>query len=120
MTGDAVRIRRMRFWGRHGATAEERLSPQEIELDVEIAADCSKAAVSDDLSDAVDYDGIYHICERIVTQKSFALLEALAGECLHEIFSDRRIDRATIRARKPGFFDGATPEIELTRFRSSP
>jgi dihydroneopterin aldolase len=119
MTGDAVRIRRMRFWGRHGATPDERLSPQEIELDVEIAADCSAAAVSDDLSDAVDYDAVYRICERVVTQKSFALLEALANACLDEILSDRRIDRATIRARKPGFFDGATPEIELTRYRSS-
>lgn len=119
MTTDAVRVRRMRFWGRHGATPDERQSPQEIELDVELSCDCSAAAASDDLADAIDYDAVYHICERIVTQRSFALLEALAGECLREILSDPRIDRATIRARKPGFLDGATPEVELTRFRSS-
>ena len=107
----------MRFWGRHGATDLERASPQEIELDVELVADCERAAVSDRLADAVDYVDAYRICERIVTERSFALLEALAGECLRELLRDPRVERATVRARKPGLLDGATPEVELTRTR---
>lgn len=119
MTFGAIRIRRMRFWGRHGVTVEERESPQEIELDVELDVDCSPAAESDRLDDAVDYDAAYRACERIVTQRSFALLEALAGAVLDEMMSDTRVERATVRVRKPGLLDGATPEVELTRSRNS-
>jgi 7,8-dihydroneopterin aldolase/epimerase/oxygenase len=113
----AIRIRRMRFWGRHGVTELERASPQEIELDVELITDCSRAAETDRLADAVDYVDAYRMCERIVTERSFALLEALAEECLRELMRDPRVERATVRARKPGLLDGATPEVELTRTR---
>jgi dihydroneopterin aldolase len=119
MSFGAIRIRRMRFWGRHGVTAHERDSPQEIELDVELVVDCSAAAASDRLEDAVDYDAAYRTCERVVTARSFALLEALADAVLNEMMSDPRVDRATVRVRKPGLLDGATPEVEITRSRSS-
>jgi len=115
---DAIRIRRMRFWGRHGVTEAERANPQEIELDVELIVDCSQAARSDRLDDAVDYHAAYRVCERIVTERSFSLLEALAAECLRELMRDTRVEHATIRARKPGLLDGATPEVEMSRARS--
>jgi 7,8-dihydroneopterin aldolase/epimerase/oxygenase len=108
----------MRFWGRHGVTSEERANPQEIELDVELVVDCSKAAASDRIVDTVDYDAAYRACERIVTGQSFALLEALAEACLRELMADDRVARATVRVRKPRFLDGATPEVELTRLRN--
>ena len=117
MTPGAVRLRRMRFWGRHGVTEEERSSPQEMELDVELIVDCAPAARTDRLDDAVDYAGVYRTCERIVTEQSFALLEALADACLRALLRDRRIERATVRVRKPELLEGATPEVELTRSR---
>lgn len=116
MTG-AVRIRRMRFWGRHGVTELERSNPQEIEIDVELIVDCARAVATDRLADAVDYVGAYRTCERVVTERSFALLEAIADECLRELMRDARVERATVRVRKPGLLDGATPEVELTRVR---
>ena len=109
----------MRFWGRHGVTPEERANPQEIELDVELIVDCSKAAASDRLADTIDYDAAYRACEHIVTGRSFALLEALADACLLEMMADERVARATVRVRKPRFLDGATPEVEITRSRES-
>lgn len=115
---DALRIRRMRFWGRHGVTELERASPQEIEIDVELIVDCARAAQSDRLTDAVDYIDAYRTCERIATERSFALLEALGDACLRELLRDSRVERATVRVRKPGLLDGATPEVELSRARS--
>jgi len=115
---DAIRIRHMRFWGRHGVTEAERANPQEIELDAELIVDGSSAARSDMLEDAVDYHEAYRVCERVVTERSFALLEALADDCLKELMRDRRVERATVRVRKPGLLDGATPEVELSRARS--
>jgi dihydroneopterin aldolase len=113
-----VRIHEMRFWGRLGVTPEERSNPQEIVVDVEIAADLARAAASDDLADAVDYVTVYGLCERAVTQHSFALLETLADACVRGIMADARIERATVRVRKPGLLDGATPEVEITHVRT--
>ena len=115
---DAIRFRRMRFWGRHGVTEAERENPQEIELDAEVIVDLSRAAQSDRLEDTVDYHAAYRACERIVTERSFALLEALADACILTLMRDPRVERATVRVRKPGLLDGATPEVEISRARS--
>ena len=98
-------------------TEAERSSPQEIEVDVELVVDVARAGRSDRLDDAVDYVDAYRLCERIVTERSFALLEALADACLHELLRDARVERATVRVRKPRLLEGATPEVELTRSR---
>ena len=109
----------MRFWGRHGVTEDERSRPQELLLDVAVTVDCSEAARSDRLDDAVDYERLYRICERHATRESFSLLEALADACLREILTDPRVERATVRVRKPELFEGATPEVEITRDRAA-
>jgi 7,8-dihydroneopterin aldolase/epimerase/oxygenase len=118
MTQAIIRVRRMRFWGRAGVTDKERENPQEIEIDAEVRTGRLAAVDSDDIRDTIDYRTIYDACERAVTGRVFALLEALADACLTEILSDRRALQATIRARKPGLLDGATPEVELTRTQS--
>ena len=112
-----IRIREMRFWGRHGANPGERERIQPIDLDIELQLDCGPAIAGDDLSKTVDYETIRRECERIVTQQSFVLLESLADACLAALLADARVDRATVRVRKPRLLDGATPEIELTRAR---
>ena len=114
---DAIRIRGMRFWGKHGALPGEQEREQPIDLDIELDVDCAPAAASDRLDDAVDYTSVHRACERVVTSRSFALLEALAEACLQAVFEDKRIRSATIRVRKPRLLDGATPEVELTGFR---
>jgi dihydroneopterin aldolase len=119
MNAPVIRIRHMRFWGRHGVSEQERESPQEIELDVEVRLGAAASTASDMLEDTIDYRTIYRTCERIVTGRSFALLEALAEACLREIVSDARVAQASLRARKPALLDGATPEVELTRSNSA-
>lgn len=112
---DAVRIRGMRFWGKHGVTDQERADAQPVHLDIELSCDATKAAQSDDLADAIDYNRIFRTCENIVTQRSFHLLEALADACLRAVLEDPRIARATVRVSKPQLLNGSTPEVELSR-----
>jgi dihydroneopterin aldolase len=107
----------MRFWGRHGANPGERERTQPIDVDVEMQIDCASAVAGDDLSKTIDYDGVFKACEQIVTQRSFVLLESLAEACLTALLADPRVERATVRVRKPRLLDGATPEIELSRAR---
>ena len=119
MPDGVIRVRDMRFWGRHGVTDDERSRPQELLMDVAVVVDCAPAAASDRIDDAVDYERLYRICEHRATQESFALLEALAAACLDDILRDPRVERATVRVRKPELFEGATPEVEITRDRAA-
>jgi dihydroneopterin aldolase len=112
---DAIRILGMQLRAHVGAAAGEREKPQPIDADLELEVDCGPAAKSDDLADAVDYAAVFGTCARVVSGRSFALLEALAAACLEALFLDRRIKSATIRVRKPGLLGGATPEVQLTR-----
>lgn len=115
----AIRISGMRFWGKHGANPGERERPQPIDVDIEIIADLSASAATDALADAIDYSALHRTCERVVERESCALLEALADRILRGIFEDVRVLEATVRVRKPRLLDGATPEVELRRRRST-
>jgi len=117
MTSDVIRIRDMRFWGRHGNNPGERDHAQPIDIDVELHLDCGPAIASDDLADTVDYDAVFKACEAVVTERSFVLLESLAAACLKALLAVPHVEAATVRVRKPRLLDGATPEIELTRAR---
>jgi 7,8-dihydroneopterin aldolase/epimerase/oxygenase len=112
-----IRVTGMHFVGRHGANPGEKDRPQPIDVDVEVTADVTAAIASDALADAVDYDSIVQTCRRIVTQRSFTLLEALAAACADAIMADTRVQSARVRVRKPALLDGATPEVELSRTR---
>ena len=109
----------MRFWGKHGALPGERDRTQPIDVDLEITADLSKPSVSDALADAIDYATLFSLCEQIVTQQSFVLLEALARRLAERVCEDPRVMEASVRVRKPRLLDGATPEVEI-RLRRTP
>jgi dihydroneopterin aldolase len=116
-----IRISNMRFWGKHGANPGERDQTQPIDVDLEIVAEIENAIASDDLAHAIDYAALYQTCERVVTQRSFALLETLADGIAEAVCGDTRVAQVTVRVRKPRLLDGATPEIELRRSkRTSP
>jgi dihydroneopterin aldolase len=103
----------MRFYGKHGTSEEERAKTQPIDLDVEAAIDLGAAARSDRLSDTIDYTKLYALCERAVTQESFALLEALAGHIARQVLADDKVLGVVVRARKPRLLGGATPQVEI-------
>ncbi|MBV8081925.1 MAG: dihydroneopterin aldolase [Candidatus Eremiobacteraeota bacterium] len=112
---DIIRILGMHVAVKIGASEQERMQPQSVDMDLELEVDGGPAARSDDLNDAVDYAQVCASCERVAANRSFALLEALGAACLDAVLSDRRIHAATIRIRKPGILGGATPEVQLRR-----
>jgi dihydroneopterin aldolase len=120
---DRITLRGLRFLGRHGVELEERLEPQPFEVDVILRGDLSKAALSDDLADTVDYSAAFGTVQGIVEGQSFRLIEALAGAIADALLADERIDDVEVRVRKPkaplpGAFD--TVEARLRRRRSAP
>ncbi len=61
-----------------GVKPEERLAPQELLIDIVLAADLSKAVSSDDIKDTVDYDNLAAAVVDFVAKSNFQLIEKLA------------------------------------------
>jgi dihydroneopterin aldolase len=120
---DRITLRGMRFLGRHGVTLEERLEPQPIEVDVELETDLSAAAGSDELADTIDYSGVFELARGIVEERSFRLIEALAGEVADAVLAAQGdghppLASVEVRVRKPqaplpGTFE--TVEVSVRR-----
>jgi dihydroneopterin aldolase len=77
---DAIVIRGLEVETRVGVTQEERARPQVVVIDVDIAADLSRAAASDDLGDTIDYAAAVSQVADTVRRSETRLLEHLAGK----------------------------------------
>ena len=125
---DRITLRGMRFLGRHGVELEERLEPQPIEVDVELETDLAAAAGSDELADTIDYSGVFELARGIVEERSFRLIEALAGEIADAVLAAQAeghppLAAVEVRVRKPqaplpGTFE--TVEVSVRRASESP
>ena len=98
---DRITLSSMRYEGLIGATREERVFPQMLEVDLAVEADLSVATTSDALDDTVDYSTLIQLTERIVEHSSFTLLEGLAGALAKgALEASPRITAVTVRMRK--------------------
>jgi len=55
----------------------EKATPQAIVLDIELATDTAKAAATDDLNDALDYQAIAERVRNFAQENAFELIETL-------------------------------------------
>jgi 7,8-dihydroneopterin aldolase/epimerase/oxygenase len=78
--GDRISVRGLLVDAHIGVTEEERARPQTLRLDVDIEADLSAAAASDDLGDTIDYASTVSLISDTVRSSRCKLLEHLASE----------------------------------------
>ena len=117
---DRITLRGMQFSGRHGVSDEERAATQPIEVDLVLRLDLSKPAATDDLGDTVNYATLFELARAVVEQRSFHLLEALAGAIADDVLAAHPVDDVEVRVRKPkaplsGAFDAV--EVRVRRRR---
>lgn len=86
--GDAIFVRGLEFEGNHGYYEEERKTTRRFRVHVEIEADLQRASTSDALADTIDYFEICQVVMDVGTQRTFKLLERLAG-CIAEELQER-------------------------------
>ncbi len=116
---DRIALRGMLFLARHGVTLEERMEPQPIEVDVELATDLERAAASDELRDTIDYSAVFTLVARIVEDRSFRLIEALAGTIADAVLGSTSASAVVVRVRKPRApLPGPFETVEVTVSRS--
>jgi len=98
---DTILLAGMRFEGTHGVSDEERLLPQLLEVDLEVALDLARAATSDDLADTLDYGELVEVCRRVVEEGTQRLLESVAGAIADDVTRRPGVEAVTVRVRKP-------------------
>ena len=93
----------MAFYAHHGYYTEERKRGNNYLIDVQISCDLDAAADSDDLSDAVNYETIYQICQQQMDNPRH-LIEAVAKSIAEEIrttFTEIEYVRIELKKLKP-------------------
>ncbi len=115
---DRVLIKDLMVSGILGINADERITKQDILVNVTMWVDTSTAAASDDVDDAVNY--------RTITKRIIAhieggepmLVERLAQEVADICLEDERVVRTKVTVEKPGALRFArSVGISITRSR---
>ena len=118
---DRLTLRGMRFEGRHGVLAQEKVEPQPFEVDLVLHADLSRASETDALGDTIDYAALYDLVKAIVTGPSLDLIEALAGAIARAVLAatdPALVGAVDVRVRKPQApIDGELDTVEAALFR---
>jgi len=95
-----IEIEGMEFYAYHGHFAEEQIVGNRFIVDLAIFTDCSKAAKSDELNDALNYQSVYLIVNKEMQIKS-RLLENVAGRILNRLYEDfKSIEKAKVKISK--------------------
>ncbi len=82
---DQLRIRGLRVATRVGVGVEERSRPQTVVVDIDIDADLSRAAMSDDLRDTIDYSAVATRVADVIAASEVSLLEHLAARVISAV-----------------------------------
>ena len=116
---DGIELRGMSFFGRHGVRPEEREQPQEFKVDVDVEADLSRAARSDQVADTVDYTKLRRIARDVIEGPPASLLETLAGRIAEKVLELPGVASVSVRiAKRPASMqpiDAAAVRINRTR-----
>jgi len=105
--------------GVHGVLPEEQARAQPFGVDLELEVDLGPAGASDDLADTIDYAAVFTLVAGIVEDRSFRLIEALAGTIADAVLESTAASGVVVRVRKPRApLPGPFETVEVTVSRS--
>jgi len=81
-----IRIEQMEFYSYHGCFEEERIVGNRFLVDLEMKSDVSRACISDNIADTLNYQTAYDIVKEQMKTKSY-LLEHIACRILDALFA---------------------------------
>ena len=85
-----IEVKNIRIYAFHGCLAEEAIIGSDYSVDVNVIADLSMAAISDNLEDTIDYVQINRIVKEEMKIRS-KLLEHVAKRILDRIFLENNL-----------------------------
>lgn len=85
----------------------EREIKQTVVLDLEMAADCRRAAETDSVEDTIDYKAVAKRLIAFVGESEFQLVETLAERCAEIVVDEFGVRWVRLRLNKQGALRGA-------------
>ena len=115
-----VRLQNIRLYAYHGCLEEEAKIGSDYRVDLDVEADLSLSAQSDQLDDTVDYVHLTAIIKEEMAQRS-KLLEHVAERINHRVFKEletvNHVSVAVSKLNPPLNADCQAVSIELTKSR---
>jgi dihydroneopterin aldolase len=95
-----IQIEGMEFFAYHGCFSEEQIIGNKFIVDIDLDLETSKAEVSDNLSETINYQAVYNLTKVEIEKKSY-LLEHIAKRITDSIISNfGQIESLKVRISK--------------------
>lgn len=107
MATDIIYLRDLRIDTIIGIYDWERRIKQTIVLDIEMATDIKKAALSDNIEDTLNYKAVAKRLISFIEESNFQLVETLAEEVAHIIRDEFAVPWLRLQVNKQGAVRGA-------------
>jgi dihydroneopterin aldolase len=104
---DFIFIRELRLEAWIGLYRHEKIAPQAIELDIEIALPDPEVFRSGKVSDTVDYGEVAERIRKLLKEERFGLVESLADRIARLILDDFRAPHVKVSIAKLGILRDA-------------
>jgi len=99
---DLIEIKGIKSFGYHGVFESEKIAGQDFYVDVLLELDLTRASVTDDLADTVNYAEVTDLVVEEITGEPVSLIEKLAGRIAERIKSSYlQVSRVSITVHKP-------------------
>lgn len=113
---DKIYIEGLEVFSLVGVYAWERVATQRLLVDLTLYTDLSKAAMSDDVADTLNYAEVALCIEEVAKNSQFQLIEALADAMIVAVFKQFPLKKLTIKLSKPDILSKAVNvAVEFTR-----
>jgi dihydroneopterin aldolase len=103
---DIIFLQEVKVETRLGVPEWERLMPQTIVFDIELAMPHSRSCQTDAIEDTIDYGQIVSRIRAALQERSFKLVEALAEHICQLILQEFHTPWVKVRVGKPGILPG--------------
>ena len=114
---DRIFLHNLRFKCRIGVTDEERRTPQEVVIDINLIVNLKRAGTSDNLDDTVNYKEALQRISQFVSSNEFRLIETLAERLASLALETRSVERAVVRVRKAKYSGEPSIGVKIERDR---
>jgi dihydroneopterin aldolase len=99
---DLIEIKGIKSFGYHGVFESENIAGQDFFVDVVLTLDLTRASVTDDVADTVNYSEITDLVVEEVTGERVALIEKLAARIADRVRSTyTQIAAVSVTVHKP-------------------
>ena len=101
MMTDRIELRGLTVRGNHGVFDHERADGQDFIVDVTVWIDLVAAAMSDELSDTLDYGALAQRAAAIIAGPPRDLIETVSAEIAEDVMTDQRVQAVEVVLHKP-------------------